>query len=244
MRKKILSFLLIFQVLLPVFGQVADKSTYLNNIVTELHKKWPNNRTINLVFHGHSVPTGYYTAAIGVKTFDSYPFYTLKLLKDKYNFAVVNCIITSIGGENAIQGAKRFTKEVLCHQPDVLFIDYSLNDRKQDFEKVRKSWESMIKKALKKNIKVIVFTPTPDLKENILDENTPLELHANQVRELAAKYKIGLVDSYAIFKKLAKEGVALKDYMSQNNHPNEKGHQLVAQEIYSWFLQADDSTQK
>ncbi len=240
MKTKIILFSLFIQFMPHIYGQVADKSTYLNNIITEFHKKWPNNRTINLVFHGHSVPTGYYTAAIGVKTFDSYPFYTLKLLKDKYNFAVINCIITSIGGENAIQGAKRFSKEVLCHKPDVLFIDYSLNDRKQDIVKVRKSWESMIKKALKKNIKVILFTPTPDLTENILDENTPLELHANQVRALAAKYKIGLADSYSIFKEMAQKGVVLKDYMSQNNHPNEKGHQLVANEIYTWFSAADN----
>ena len=53
---------------------------------------------------------------------------------------MINCIISSIGDENSIQGAKRFSKEVLCYKPDVLFIDYSLNDRKHDLEKVLNNW--------------------------------------------------------------------------------------------------------
>jgi lysophospholipase L1-like esterase len=216
-------------------AQVADKNSYLTTFVSELHKKWPNNKTQNLVFHGHSVPTGYYTGKIGVRTFDSYPFYTLKSLKATYHYAVVNCIITSIGGENAIQGAARFKKTVLNHKPDVLFIDYSLNDRKFKLEDVKKAWESMIKLALKKNIKVILLTPTPDTTEDILDEKTLLNIHANQVRALAATYKVGLVDSYLLFQNIVRNGGVLKDYMSQNNHPNEAGHKVVADEILTWF---------
>lgn len=216
-------------------AQIADKKDYLSNFKVELQKKWPNNKTQNLVFHGHSVPTGYYTSKTGVHTFDSYPFYTLKSLKEEYNFAVLNCIITSIGGENSIQGAARFKNTVLNHKPDVLFIDYSLNDRKLKLEDVKKAWESMIKMALKKNIKVLLCTPTPDTTEDILSDTALLKTHAEQVRALASKYKIGLVDSYALFIKIALEGAKLSDYMSQNNHPNEAGHKIVAEEILTWF---------
>ena len=38
----------------------------------ERTKAWPKNRTINLVFHGHSVPTGYQKTP-EVRTFESYP---------------------------------------------------------------------------------------------------------------------------------------------------------------------------
>jgi hypothetical protein len=45
---------------------------------------------------------------------------------------------------------------------------------------------------------------------------------------------VGLVDSYAIFKKLnATE--QLIGYMSQNNHINQKGHQFVADAIFEYF---------
>ena len=32
---------------------------YLDNLLNEMAKKWPGNKTINIVFHGHSVPSGY-----------------------------------------------------------------------------------------------------------------------------------------------------------------------------------------
>ena len=46
--------------------------------------------------------------------------------------------------------------------------------------------------------------------------------------------KVGLVDSYALFKEIAKTE-HLKGYMSQSNHINEKGHQVVADAIFEFF---------
>ena len=39
---------------------IADPANYLDDIKVELNKEWPQNNTLNLVFHGHSVPAGYY----------------------------------------------------------------------------------------------------------------------------------------------------------------------------------------
>ena len=38
----------------------ANPSTYLSDLKKELQIEWPKNRTINIVFHGHSVPAGYF----------------------------------------------------------------------------------------------------------------------------------------------------------------------------------------
>lgn len=239
-KASLLCLLLLLTMSTKAFSQIADKRTYLSDVLVEMHKQWPNNRTQNLVFHGHSVPTGYYTSRIGVRTFDSYPFYTLKSLKDRYPYCVLNCIVTSIGGENSQAGSRRFTKTVLNHRPDVLFIDYSLNDRRLSLEEARSNWSRMIRKALARGIKVILLTPTPDLKEDIRDPETLLARHAQMVRSLAETYHVGLVDSYSIFRQMALDGVDLKHYMSQNNHPNEKGHRVVADAILEWFLDADN----
>jgi acyl-CoA thioesterase-1 len=102
---------------------IADPSSYLEDIKSELKKEWPGNRTINLVFHGHSVPAGYFKTPL-VNTFDSYPFLLLKELKELYPYAIINVICTAIGGENSSQGETRFESDVLVHKPDVLFIDY------------------------------------------------------------------------------------------------------------------------
>ena len=212
----------------------VEKDNYLESIKQELLIQWPKNRTINLVFHGHSVPSGYFKTP-DVRPLQSYPHLLLKELKQVYPYAVINTILTCIGGENAAQGAKRFNRDVLNHKPDVLFIDYALNDRRIGLEASRQSWEFMIKAALKKNIKVILLTATPDQKVDLADAKTDLQLLCNQVKELSAEFKVGLVDSYASFQKIHSDGGKLADYMSQVNHPNEKGHQLVVDEIMNYF---------
>ena len=213
---------------------IADPANYLSDIKTELNKQWPKNRTIKLAFHGHSVPAGYYKTPV-VNPFGAYPLMLLKELKELYPYAVISVINTSIGGENSISGAARFDRDVLVHKPDVLFIDYSLNDRGAGLEKSREAWESMIRKALDENIKVILFTPSPDTRKDILAPDCELEQHANQVKSLAEEYEIGLVDSYKLFKDKVIAGDSLSCYMASVVHPNEKGHQLIVEEIMMFF---------
>lgn len=212
----------------------ASRETYLSNIKDELKKEWPHNRTINLVFHGHSVPTGY-AQTPNVNRPEAYPFLLLKKIQERYPYSVVNIITTSIGGENSVQGEKRFKKDVLPYKPDVLFIDYALNDRSEGLEKARKTTEKMIRAALRKHIKVILMTPSPDLGVDILKPGNILGQFADMLRGLASEYHIGLADSYAAFVRLARSGKDLHAYMAQVNHPNKKGHEVIADEIIQWF---------
>lgn len=215
-------------------NKIADPLDYLQDCKHELRKEWPKNRTINLVFHGHSVPTGYFKTPI-VNTFESYPFQLLKQLKELYPYAVINVITTSIGGENSMGGEKRFESDVLVHKPDVLFIDYALNDRSIGLDKSAEAWSRMIEKATSKNIKVILLTPSPDESVNMFDPTNDLEKHSLQIKMLSKKYAVGLVDSYESFKQKMIAGDSISSYMSQVNHPNEKGHLLIANEIMKYF---------
>jgi hypothetical protein len=205
--------LLSFGGTLRIINIYAQTSTHLQLVKTELQKKWPQNRTINLVFHGHSVPSGYFDTP-NVHTLEAYPHQVLALLKGKYPYAVINCITTSIGGENSLSGEKRFKKSVLTHNPDVLFIDYALNDR----------------------MKVVLLCPSPDTAMNILELGNVLEKFEEQIIRLAAQYKIGFVDSYELFRVKAQNGEEIKTYMAQSSHPNAKGHHLIARQIVSKYF--------
>jgi acyl-CoA thioesterase I len=212
----------------------TSDTTYISSTYTAFTNLWPNNKTINIIFHGHSVPSGYFKTP-EIQTMRAYPELTLQYLSTKYPNAVINVIKTCIGGENAVQGAERFATDVLNHKPDILFIDYALNDRGIGLEKAKLAWESMIKKALKQKTKVVLCTPTPDLKENITDTTTILYQHTLQIIALAKQYHVAVVDSYNAFRKLAAAGENLENYMSQFNHPNAKGHMVVLGEIEKLF---------
>ena len=212
----------------------VNPSIYLSDLKKEMQIEWPKNRTINMVFHGHSVPAGYFKTP-HINTLSAYPTLVLKKIKELYPYAALNVIVTAIGGENSVSGASRFDKDVLIHKPDVLFIDYGLNDRRAGLEKSYKAWDEMIIKAKSKGIKVILLTPSPDQRVDYSNASNELKLHADQINRLANKHEVGLVDSYLTFEFLYDKKNKLKKYMSQVNHPNKKGHELITNEVMAYF---------
>ena len=213
---------------------IADPATYLSDLKMEMQKEWPKNRTINIVFHGHSVPAGYFKTP-QVNTLAAYPNLLLKKLKTIYPLAVINVIVTAIGGENSVKGAERFDRDVLIHKPDLILIDYGLNDRGCGLEKAYTAWTQMINQAKDRGIKVILLTPSPDQSVNYADPANELKKHADQIRKIAVENQVGLADSYQAFEFLYPDKEQLSKYMAQVNHPNELGHELIANELMKWF---------
>lgn len=207
----------------------ADPKTYLAPLTDELKKTWPNNRLVNIVCHGHSVPAGYFKTPV-VDTFHAYPHLLHRALKERFPHAVLNVIVTAIGGEESESGARRFETEVLCHRPDLILIDYALNDRRLGLERAATAWEKMIQSAQKRRVPLLLCTPTLHT-----GPRTQLEQHAVQIRGLADQHTLGLADSTARWERALSEGVSLEMLLSQSNHPNEVGHQLVVEELLRWF---------
>jgi lysophospholipase L1-like esterase len=182
------------------------------------------------------VPSGYFATPF-VNTFDSYPHLLHKLIKERFPFACINVIVTAIGGENSSAGSKRFAADVLCHKPDIITIDYSLNDRMIGLKAAKINWSKMIEEALEKSTKLILLTPSWD-KSYFEQDNDWEKLveHAKQVRELASFYGVGLSDSFAVFEEYVKKREDLVDLLSHVNHPSRKGHELIARELSKWFM--------
>lgn len=233
---------LLLQVALWAFPQDADTSTasvampdpYLLSVTTELSRQWPQNRTVNIVCHGHSVPAGYFRTPV-VDTFNAYPHLLHRGLKERFPYAVVNVIVTAIGGENSESGAKRFERDVVALRPDVVTIDYGLNDRGIGLPRAQDTWKAMIAQAKAAGVRVILLTPTPDMAAHLDDPADPLNQHAEQIRRLARDNGVALVDSLARFQDRVHAGEPLESFMSQGNHPNRKGHEIVAAELLRWF---------
>ena len=93
----------------------------------------------------------------------------------------------------------------------------------------------MIEQAQAAGVKVILLTPTPDIQSDLDDSTDPLNRHAEQIRFLARQYHTGLVDSLARFQEYTHSGASLGSLMSQSNHPNRQGHEIVASELLRWF---------
>ena len=215
-------------------AKAAAPLTYLADVCSQCHRQWPTNRMVQIVCHGHSVPAGYFRTPV-VETFNAYPHLLHQGIAARFPFAVVNVTVTAIGGENSESGARRFERDVISLRPDVVTIDYSLNDRGIGLARAEAAWRCMLTNATAHGIKVILLTPTPDQSADLSNPDDPLAQHATQVRRLAAEHGVGLADSLAVFQRAVREGRPLRELMSQVNHPNRAGHELVAAELLHWF---------
>jgi len=172
-----------------------------------------------------------------VDTMNAYPHLLHVGLKHRFPFAVVNVVVTAIGGETSESGAARFDQEVLCHRPDIIMIDYGLNDRGLGLERARAAWSKMINAGLERGAKILLLTPTPDVTQSAAykgEDSKVLRDHADQIRALAAEHQIGLADSLHASLQYSSAG-DLTDILSWGNHPNRAGHEIVARELMRWF---------
>lgn len=212
----------------------VDPANYLAEVAAISRVDWPKNRAVMIVCHGHSVPAGYFKTPV-VNSLGSYPHHLRVGLAEKYPHAVINVVVTAIGGEDSEKGLQRFERDVMSLRPDVVTIDYGLNDRGMGLERAARAWRAMIERAQAGGAKVILLTPTPDTAAKWSDPADKLAQHAAQIRTLAREYQVALVDSYAAFQRHAMAGGVTESLMSQRNHPNEKGHALVSAALLAWF---------
>ena len=192
-----------------------------------------------IIFFGDSItqagvnPGGYIVRIGELATKDN--------LAAQYDF-----IGAGIGGNKVYDLYLRMDDDVLSKKPDVVVIYVGVNDvwhKKSygtgtDADKFEKFYNALIKKMQAQNIKIILCTPAAIGERtdfsNELDGD--LNNYSNIIRIIAKKNGLALVDLRKAF----------LDYNKQNNpenkeagilttdrvHLNEKGNQLVAEEIW------------
>lgn len=169
----------------------------------------------------------------------------------------VKVINAGIGGNTTQNAVARFEKDVLQKKPDLVVIQFGINDSAVDVwkdppatksrvskEKYEANLRSLIKQLKEKQIDVILMTPNslrwiPRIKKlygkppyNPEDPdgfNLFLKSYAETVRQIAKENNLPLVDVYAAFETYAKQpGQSAQDMLLDGIHPNTKGQRKVA----------------
>lgn len=137
----------------------------------------------------------------------------------------------------------RFESDVLSHQPDVVIISFGTNDSFIDSHKPGgpsriplKNYEEnlthFIETLQRKKIRVVLIAPGPFGKTYESYQNERLLQYVQVVRNLAKKYKTGLVDNFKEFNEYAADtGESIDALMSDASHPNDKGHKIIADNL-------------
>lgn len=58
---------------------------------------------------------------------------------------------------------------------------------------------------------------------------------ADIICDLAEKYGTGLADTHAVFERLFQSGHQRSEYAASVNHPNRRGHEVIADCLMEWI---------
>lgn len=211
------------------------KQNYLRSLTEQMELPFPDNRMINIVIHGHSQTCGYTTGHV-VDPFAAYPHQLHKLLHHRFPFAPLNIIVTGIGGECSVSGAERLEQDVLCHKPNLVTIDYALNDRFVDIGAAQTAWEQMVAQLCEKGIPAILLTPTIDIPAAYDPSALQiLQQYDEMIHKVGDKYHVAVAEIFQVWVNYLKQGGRIEDLLCGVNHSSELGHQLTAMELNAWF---------
>jgi len=174
---------------------------------------------------------------------------------------------SGIGGSTTEHGRKRFETDVLAHSPEVVVIQFGINDSFHDnhinpprdkprvpLARYVENLSYFIDELSKKKCRVILMTPnsmrwTENLKKvhgkhpyNPDDAgglNATIKPYVEAVRKLAAEKKVDLIDVYAEYEKHAKAQGSTNDLLPDGMHPNDKGHRLVADKLLELLAKSE-----
>ena len=167
-------------------------------------------------------------------------------------------INAGIGGHNTEMARERFEADVLAHEPDVVIIQFGINDATVDVW--RDATESRVPiDVYEANLKrfaetlqqrgatVIFMTPNPLRWTDRLREmygkppydpadpdgfNVTLRDYTQRMRDVAASTGATLIDTFALFEQHGQaEGQSVDDLLLDGMHPNSAGHTLEAERL-------------
>ena len=164
-----------------------------------------------ILAYGDSLTYGY-----NVKRSESYPA-KLEVLT---GISVIN---SGVSGEVSAQGLKRLPKVLDEHHPQLLILCHGGNDllRKMDLEEMESNIRSMIQLSLDRDIPVILLgVPKPGIFLSSFDI----------YKKIANSMNIIFIED------LISDVLGKKSLKSDSIHPNKKGYNVMAEEIYSLLL--------
>ncbi|MDF2924133.1 MAG: Ig domain protein group 2 domain protein [Paenibacillaceae bacterium] len=145
--------------------------------------------------------------------------------KEAYPGKVINNINAGIGGTGSDYGLLRLHDDVIAKEPDLVFVEFAVNDRTaSDYNRIRKQMEGIVRNLLAQpEPPLIVFVYTATDQFDAIDT-----VH----QEIADYYGIPSINIQAYVEdKVAQGQVSIPGILADSVHPNNAGHELYARYI-------------
>ncbi len=167
---------------------------------------------------------------------------SLKALLDKKFPGLVTLTNSGGSGMCSIWGLENLENKVLKFNPDVVFVEFAMNDAHEKFklsrEDARKNLETMIARIREKLPKCRIILLTMNPATGAGGKSRPaLDAYYDNYREVAKAGKLALIDVNAAWKRLIeKDPATFNKFIPDGVHPTPEGTEQVIMPVLEGAL--------
>lgn len=152
-----------------------------------------------------------------------YAYLVYEWWKKSFPNAAFSFVNGGIGGTTSHYGGARAWKDVLCYRPDIVTVDFSVNDDANEF--FEETYEGMLRRLLAAPSDSAVVV----LNNVFYDTGKNAQNYHNRIADHYGIPHVSIKDT--VYPDVESGKIVRADITPDNLHPNDKGHRLVADEI-------------
>ena len=184
-----------------------------------LMKRAANGESLVIGFLGGSITQG----SLSSTPETCYAYLVYEWWKKSFPNATFSFVNGGIGGTTSHYGGARAWKDVLCYRPDIVTVDFSVNDDANEF--FEETYEGTLRRLL-----MAPSAPAVIVLNNVFyDTGKNAQEYHNRIADHYGIPHVSIKDT--IFPDVESGKIVRADITPDNLHPNDKGHRLVADEI-------------
>ena len=192
-----------------------DNITRLKNLM----KRAANGESLVIGFLGGSITQG----SLSSTPETCYAYLVYEWWKKSFPNATFSFVNGGIGGTTSHYGGARAWKDVLCYRPDIVTVDFSVNDDANEF--FEETYEGTLRRLL-----MAPSAPAVVVLNNVFyDTGKNAQEYHNRIADHYGIPHVSIKDT--IYPDVESGKIVRADITPDNLHPNDKGHRLVADEI-------------
>ena len=184
-----------------------------------LMKRAANGESLVIGFLGGSITQG----SLSSTPKNCYAYLVYEWWKKSFPNAAFSFVNGGIGGTTSHYGGARAWKDVLCYRPDIVTVDFSVNDDANDF--FEETYEGTLRRLL-----AAPSAPAVVVLNNVFyDTGKNAQDYHNRIADHYGIPHVSIKDT--VYPDVESGKIVRADITPDNLHPNDKGHRLVADEI-------------
>ena len=184
-----------------------------------LMKRAANGESLVIGFLGGSITQG----SLSSTPETCYAYLVYEWWKKSFPNAEFSFVNGGIGGTTSHYGGARAWKDVLCYRPDIVTVDFSVNDDANEF--FEETYEGTLRRLL-----MAPSAPAVVVLNNVFyDTGKNAQDYHNRIADHYGIPHVSIKDT--IYPDVESGKIVRADITPDNLHPNDKGHRLVADEI-------------